>query len=94
MNSYFSREAIMPHLTGPARQRGSGFGSLVLGVGRIALPFAKKLVLPAVQSIGKELFVQSSPEIMKVFYKEQIFQTISKSCTGKDSQKANRRRRP
>ena len=49
----------MPLFTGLARQRGGGFGSLALGVGRVALPFAKKVLLPAVQSIGKELFVQS-----------------------------------
>ena len=32
----------MPHFSGHTRQRGSGLGSLAAGVGRVALPFAKK----------------------------------------------------
>ena len=62
----------MPHFTSHARQRGGGFGSLALGVGCVALPFAKKVLLPAVQSIGKELFVQSLPEILEVATKKSL----------------------
>ena len=83
MDSYYSRQAIMPHFTGHARQRGSGFGSLALGVGRVALPFAKK-VLPAVQSIGKEFFVQSLPEILEVATKKKaaLKKTVKKQVGG------------
>ena len=73
----------MPHFTGHARQRGSGFGSLALGFGRVALPFAKKLLLPAVQSIGKELFVQSLPEIMEVATKKKSFKGAAKAALKK-----------
>ena len=66
MDSYYSRQAIMPHFTGHARQRGSRFGHLALGVGRVAMPFAKNVLLPAVQWIGKELFGQSLPKIMEL----------------------------
>ena len=88
MDSYHSRQAIMPHFHGHARQRGSGFGSIALGVGRVPLPFAKK-VLPVVQSIGKVIcpkFTRNNGSCYK-----EIFQTSSKSCTDKDGQKANRR---
>ena len=66
MDNFYSRQAIMLDFTGHACQRGSGFGSLATGVGRIALPFARKVLLPAVQSIGKELFEQKSPETLEV----------------------------
>ena len=66
METYYTRQATMPHFSVQTRQRGSGIGSLALGVGRVALPFAKKVLLPAVKSIGKEVFVQSLPELMEV----------------------------
>ena len=72
MQSYYSRQATLPHFSGHARQRGRGIGSLALGVGRVALPFAKKVLLPAVKSIGKELFVQSLPELMEVASKKNL----------------------
>ena len=87
MDSYYSRQAIMPHFTGHARQRVSGFGSLALGVGRVALSFAKKVLLPAVQSIGKELFVQSLPEIMEVATKKKSFKRAAKAALKKTVKK-------
>ena len=87
MDSYYSRQAIVPHFTGHARQRGSEFGSLALGVGRVALPFLKKVLLPAVQSIGKELFFQSSPEIMEVATKKKSFKRAAKAALKKTVKK-------
>ena len=43
MEQYYAQQAQLPHFSGPARQRGSGFGSLAAGVGRVALSFAKSL---------------------------------------------------
>ena len=76
----------MPHFTGHGRQRGSGFGSLALGVGCVAVPFAKK-VLPAVQSIGKELFVQSLPEVMEVDTRKKSFKRAAKAALKKTVKK-------
>ena len=80
MQFYYSRQAVMPHLSGHTRQRGSGLGSLAAGVGRITLPFAKKELLPAVKSIGKELFVQSLPELMDVAMKKKSPKQAAKSA--------------
>ena len=97
MQSYYSRQATLPHFSGHARQRGSGIGSLALGVGRVALPFAKKVLLPAVKSIGKELFVQSLPELMEVASKKKSFKRAAKSALKKTVKKQiggrSRRRR-
>ena len=62
----------MLHFSGPTRQRGNGLGSLTAGVGRVALPFGEKVLLPAVKKMGKELFVQSSPELMDVATKKHL----------------------
>ena len=43
------------------QERGSGFGFLVGAGGRIALLFAKKVLLPAVKPLGEESFVQNLP---------------------------------
>ena len=73
----------MPHFTGHARQRRRRFGSLALGVGRVALPFAKKVLLPAVQSIGKEFCPKFTRNIGSC-YKEEICteKTVKKQIGG------------
>ena len=52
--------------SGHYRQRGSGFGALASGIGRIALPLARKFIIPAAKRVGKELLLQSVPELMDV----------------------------
>ena len=65
MESYYSNQASLPHFSGYYRQRGSGFGALARGIGRFALPLAKKYLLPAAKTIGKELIAQGTPEILE-----------------------------
>ena len=60
MDSYYANQAsFLPHFCGHYRQMGSGFGALASGIGRVALPLARKFVLPAAKRIGKELLVES-----------------------------------
>ena len=77
----------MPHFSGHIRQRGSGFGSLALGIGRVALPFAKRVVLPSIKSIGKELLVQGLPELMDVVSKKKTPKQAVKSALKKTIKK-------
>ena len=81
MDSYYLRQAIMPHFTGLARQRGSGFGSIALGVGRVALPFAEKSYLQLNRLV--KFFVQSLPEIMEVPRKKKSFKGAAKAALKK-----------
>ena len=96
MEQYYAQQAQLPHFSGPARQRGSGFGSLAAGVGRVALPFAKKFLLPAVKSIGKEFLSQSMPELLDVASKKTPKQAV-RSAVRKTEKKqlggSKRRRR-
>ena len=91
MQSYYSRQAVMPHFSRHTRQRGSGLESLAAGVGRVALPFPNKVLLPAVKSMGKEFFVQSLPELMDVATKK-ISQKSSEISCEKNSEKSNWRK--
>ena len=48
MEAYYSEQASqsMPHFSGHYRQRGSGFGALAAGIGRVALPLQESLYGP------------------------------------------------
>ena len=39
--------ASLPHFSGHYRQRGRGFGAFAAGIGRVAIPFARRVILPA-----------------------------------------------
>ena len=62
MEAYYSDQASqsMPHFSGNYRQRGSGFGALAAGIGRVVLPLARKFIWPAAKRIGRELLVHLS----------------------------------
>ena len=66
MEAYYHNQATMPHFSGHYRQPGSGFGALAVGIGRVALPLARKFIVPAAKRIGKELLVQVAPELIDI----------------------------
>ena len=69
----------MPHFSGHYRQRGSGFGALAIGIGRVALPLARKCIIPAAKRIGKELLVQAAAELIKITTKKKTPKQALKS---------------
>ena len=73
METYYSNQASqsMPHFSGHYRQRGSGFGALAAGIGRVALPLAGKFLWPAAKKIGRDLLVQGAPELVEVATKRK-----------------------
>ena len=69
--SYYTKQASsLPYYSGHYRQRGSGFGALASGLGRIALTLAQKFILPAAKRVGKELLLQNVPELVDVVSKK------------------------
>ena len=67
MDSFYANQATsLPHFSGHYRQRGSGFGALAAGIGRVTLPLARRFILPTAKRIGKELLKQSFPELLDV----------------------------
>ena len=85
MDSYYANPATsLPHFSGHYRHRGSGFGALAAGIGRVALPLARRFILPTAKRIGKELLKQSVPAILDVVGdkkspRQAIKNTISKT---------------
>ena len=72
MDSYYTNQAsALPYFSGHYRQRGSTFGALASGIRRIALPIARKFILPAAKRVGKELLLQSVPELMDLVSKKK-----------------------
>ena len=73
MESYYTNQAsALPYFSGHYRQRGSGFGALASGIGRIAIPLARKFIIPAAKRVGRELLLQSVPELMDVVRKKNL----------------------
>ena len=71
MESYYINQAsALSYFSGHYRQRGSGFGALASGIGRIALALARKFIIPAAKKVGIRLLLQSVPELMEVVSKK------------------------
>lgn len=97
MDAYYANQASLPHFSGYYRQRGSGFGALAAGIGRVAIPFAKKILLPAAKKIGKELLLQGAPEFVDAVTKRKTPRQAAKATIRKTVKKqfgsGQRRRR-
>ena len=67
MEAYYNNQLSnsMPHFSGHYRQRGIGFSALAAGIGRVALPLARRFIWPAAKTIGRELLVQGAPELLE-----------------------------
>ena len=89
MEAYYSNQASqsMPHFSGHYRQRGSGFGALAAGIGRVALPLARKFLWPAAKKIGRDLLVQGTPELVEVATKRKSAKQALKNTVAKTARK-------
>ena len=85
MEAYYQQQSVSPYSSGHYRQRGSGFGALAAGIGRAALPIARKFLWPVAKKIGNELIVQAAPELVEVVTKtkspkQALKSTVQKNC--------------
>ena len=72
MEAYYQQQSVSPYILGHYRQRGgSGFGALAAGIGRAALPIARKFLWPVAKKIGRELIVQAALELVEVVAKKK-----------------------
>ena len=87
MEAYFSNQASqsMPRFSGHYRQR--GFGALAAGIGRVALPLARKFLWPAAKKIGRDLLVQGAPELVEVATKRKSAKQALKNTVAKTARK-------
>ena len=74
-----SREVEIPYYRGVGRQRGRGFGALAQVIGRTAIPFLRKYIVPAAKHVGADLFEFAVPEIAEVVSGRKNIKTAAKS---------------
>ena len=74
-----SRQVEIPCYRGVGRQRGRGFGALAQFIGRTAIPFLRKYVVPTAKRIGADRLEFAVPEIAEVVSGRMNFKTAAKS---------------
>ena len=78
---------MSPYFLGHYCQRVSGFGALAAGIGRAALPIARKFLWHVAKKIGRELIVQAAPELVDVVTKKKTPKQAIKSTVQKTVRK-------
>ena len=84
-----SRELELPYYRRVTRQRGRGFGALAQVIGRTAVPFVKKFIVPSAQRVGADLLEYALPEMAEVISGKKIKIGCNK-CWQKDVEKTTR----
>ena len=74
-----SRDVEIPYYRAVGRQTGRGFGALAQVIGRTAIPFLRKYVVPAAKRIGADMLEFAAPKIGEVFSGRKTFKTAAKS---------------
>ena len=87
MEAYYQQQSVSPYFSGHYRQRRSGFGALAAGIGRAALPTARKFFWPVAKKIGRALIVQAAHELVEVVTKKKSPKQALKSTVQKTVRK-------
>ena len=74
-----SRQVELPYYRAVGRQRGRGFGALAQVIGRNAIPFLRKYIVPAAKCVGADLLEFAAPEIAEVISGRKTFRSAVKS---------------
>ena len=74
-----SRQVEFPYYRAFGRQRGRGFGALAQVIGKTAIPFLRKYIVPAAKRVGADLLEFAAPEIGEVISSRKSFKSAAKS---------------
>ena len=74
-----SREVEIPDYRCVGRHRGRGFGALAQVIGRTAILFLRKCIVPAAKRVGADFLEFAVPEIAEVVSGRKNFKTAPKS---------------
>ena len=74
-----SRQVEIQYYRAVGRQRGRGFGALAKVIGRTAIPFLRKYVVPAAKRVGADLLEVAVPEIAEVVSGRKNFKTAARN---------------
>ena len=70
-------DSHLPYFRGYSRQRGRGFGALAQTIGRTAIPFLGRYVVPAAKRVGADLLDIAAPEIGYVLAGKKKFKSVA-----------------
>ena len=73
-----SRQVEISYYRAVGRQRGRGFEALAQVIGRNAIPFLRKYVVPAAERVGADLLDFAVPELAEVNSGRKNFKTAAK----------------
>ena len=74
-----TRQVEIPFYRGVGRKRGRGFSTLAQSIGRTAIQFLRRYVLPAAKRVGADLLEFAKPETAEVVSGRKNFKTAAKS---------------
>ena len=74
-----SRQVEIPYYRAVRRQRGRGFGAPAQVIGRTAIPFLRKYIVPAAKRVGADLLEFALPENEEVVTGRKNFKAAAKS---------------
>ena len=74
-----SRQVEIPYYRGVGRQRGRGFGAIAQVIGRTAIPFFRKYIVPAAKRVGADLLEFAVSKIAWVVSGRKNIKTAAKS---------------
>ena len=70
-------DSDLPYFRGYSRKKGRGFGALAQKIGRTAIPFLRRYVVPAAKRFGADLLDIAAPEIGNVLTGKKKFKSLS-----------------
>ena len=82
-----SKTLELPYFKGTGRQRGRSFGALAQVIGRTAIPFLRKCIVPAAKRVGADLLEFAVPEVADVVSGKKNFEIAAKSVGGQTLRK-------
>ena len=69
----------LPYYKGIGRQRGHGFGAHAQVIGRTAIPFLRKHIVPAAKRVVADLLQFAVPEVVDVVSGKKISKLLPKT---------------
>ena len=67
-----SRELEIPYYRGVGRQHGRGFGALAQVIGRTAIPFLRKYIVPTAKRVGADCWNLPCQKLQRLLVIERI----------------------
>ena len=74
-----SRQVEIQFYRGVGRQRGLEFDALAQVIGRTAIPFSRKYIVPAAKHVGADLLEFVATELAEVVSGRKDFKTVARS---------------